>query len=96
LQTGALDLRATAAAGVYHLDASGVVGPQLSPISDQVTSFAGGVGLEANVRLSSALLLGAELCALALAPRPGIAVSTEQYLFERPFLSLSLGIGVEF
>ena len=96
LQTGALDLRATAAAGVYHLDASGVVGPPLSPVSDQVTSFAGGIGLSANVRLSSAVLLGAELAALELAPRPGIAVSTEQALFDRPYLTLSLGIGVEF
>ena len=96
LRTGALDLRATAATGVYHLDASGVVGPPLSPVSDQVTSFAGGIGLEANVRLSDALLLGAELGALALAPRPGIAVSTEQYLFDRPLVTLSFGLAVEF
>jgi hypothetical protein len=96
LQTGRLDLRATVAAGVYHLAASGVVGPPLSPVGDQVTSFAGGLGLEANVRLSAALLVGAELTGFALAPRPGIAVSTEQFLFDRPFLTLSLGIGVEF
>ena len=96
LQTGALDLRATAAAGVYHLAASGVVGPPLSPVSDQVTSFAGGIGLAANLRLSAALLLGAELGGFALAPRPGIAVASEQYLFDRPFLALSLGMGVEF
>lgn len=95
-QTGALDVRATAAAGVYHLAASGVVDPPLSPVSDQVTSFAGGIGLEANLRLSAALLVGAELAGFALAPRPGIAVSTEQYRFEWPFLSLSLGLGVEF
>ena len=95
-QTGALDLRATAAAGVYHLAASGVVDAPLAPVSDQVTSFAGGLGLEANLRLSAALLLGVELAGFALAPRPGIAVSTEQYRFEWPFLSLSLGLGVEF
>ena len=96
LQTGVLDVRATAAAGVYHLAASGVVGPPLSPVTDQVTSFAGGIGLEANVRLSAALLVGAELTGFALAPRPGIAVSSEQYLFERPFLASSLGLAVEF
>ena len=96
LQAGPLDLRASAAAGVYHLDASGVVGPPLSPVSDQVTSFAGGIGLEANLRLSPVLLIGAELAGFALTPRPGIAVSTERYLFDRPFLTLSSGLGVEF
>ena len=73
-----------------------MVGPPLSPISDQVTSFAGGLGVEADVRLTPALLLGAELAGLALGPRPGVAVSSERYLFDPPFLTLSLGIGVEF
>ena len=50
----------------------------------------------ANLRLSAALPVGAEFAAFALSPRPGIAVSTEQYLFERPLFTLSLGIGVEF
>ncbi|MET0792513.1 MAG: hypothetical protein ABW061_13410 [Polyangiaceae bacterium] len=95
-QTERLELRATAVAGVYHLDASGVVGPPLSPVSDEVTSFVGGVGLEAGLRLSSALLLGLELTGLALGPRPGVAVSSERYLFSLPILTLSAGIGVEF
>jgi hypothetical protein len=96
LQTERVELRATAAAGVYHLDANGVVGPPLSPVSDQVTSFACGVGVEADVRLTPALLLGAALAGFGLGPRPGVAVSSERYLFNPPFLTSSLGIGVEF
>ena len=96
LRSTRFDLRAIAAAGVYHLDASGVVGPPLAPVSDQVTSFAGGIGFAADVRLSPALLAGAELIGLELGPRPGVAVASERYLFDRPFLTLSAGLGVEF
>ncbi|MES1174212.1 MAG: hypothetical protein ABUL62_07760 [Myxococcales bacterium] len=96
VQTERVELRATAGAGVYRLDANGVVGPPLSPVSGHVTGFAGGVGVEADLRLSAALLVGAELSGFALGPRPGIAVASERYLYRAPFLSLSLGIGVEF
>ena len=95
-QSERFELRVIVAAGVYHLDASGVVGPPLAPLSDRVTSFAGGVGCAADVRLSPALLVGAELSGLALGPRPGVAVASEQYRFDRPFLTLNAGIGVEF
>jgi len=91
-----LELRPTLAAGIYHLDARGEVEPPLVARSAQVTSFAGGVGLEAAVRLSQVLLLGVELSALELTPRPAIAVLSDQYLFAWPFMTASIGLGVDF
>jgi len=96
LHSERFELRPALCAGVYHLDANGVVGPPLQPLSNRVTSFAAGLGVEAEIRLSGALVAGAELSALALGPRPGIAVSNERYLFVQPYLSASAGIGVEF
>ncbi len=90
------ELRPTASLGVYHFDANGVVGPPLAPVSDQVTSFAVGLGFAADVRVSSALFLVAEVSAATLAPRPGVAVSSERYLFAWPFLDASIGLGVSF
>ena len=95
-QSARFELRAIAAAGAYHLDASGVVGPPLAQRSDRVTSFAAGLGVAADVRLNPALLIGADLSAFALGPRPGVAVASERYLFDRPFLTASAGLGVEF
>jgi hypothetical protein len=95
-QSPLLELRPTLAAGIYHLDARGEVEPPLLARSAQVTSFAGGVGLEAALRLSQVLLLGVELSALELTPRPAIAVLNDQYLFAWPFVTASVGLGVDF
>jgi hypothetical protein len=95
-QSSVLELRPTLGAGIYRLDARGQVAPPLLARNAHVTSFAGGIGLEASVRLSRALLLGAELAAFELTPRPAIAVLDEQYLFAWPFVSASLGLGLDF
>jgi hypothetical protein len=89
-QSSVLELRPTLGAGIYRL------APPLLARNAHVTSFAGGIGLEASVRLSRALLLGAELAAFELTPRPAIAVLDEQYLFAWPFVSASLGLGLDF
>jgi hypothetical protein len=90
-----LHLRPTLAAGIYHLDARGQVAPPLGGQSDQVTSFAAGLGFDADLRLGQRLLLGAELSALLLTPRPAVAMLKEQYTFSWPFALVSVGLGIE-
>jgi hypothetical protein len=101
--SAAFELRPTLTAGIYHLDARGEVNPPsaahgvpLRAQNAEITSFAGGVGLEAALRLSRSLLLGAELSALELTPRPAVAVFTDQTRFAWPFVTASIGIGVDF
>jgi hypothetical protein len=101
--SAAFELRPTLTAGIYHLDARGEVNPPsaahgvpLRAQNAEITSFAGGVGLEAALRLSRSLLLGAELSALELTPRPAVAVFTDQARFAWPFVTASIGIGVDF
>ena len=96
LQSPSFELRPTLEAGIYRLDARGEVEPPLAARSAQVTSFAGGVGLEVAWRLSHALLVGAEISALELSPRPAIAVLTAEYRFAWPFVTVSAGLGVDF
>jgi hypothetical protein len=91
-----LELRGVAAAGVYHLDAHGDVAPPLASKSDKVTSFAGGLGLALDIRLTARIVWTVEGSALALAPQPAIALLTNQYTFAPPFATASTGIGVDF
>jgi hypothetical protein len=42
------------------------------------------------------LVVSAELSALALNPRPAVAVHSDEYRFPLPFITASAGIGVEF
>ncbi len=99
-QSSELELRPTLAAGAYRLDARGEVGaaesPQLVARNAGVTSFAAGVGLDADLRLSHGLLLGAELAAFELSPRPVVAVYDARDSFRVPFLTASVGVGVDF
>jgi hypothetical protein len=90
------ELRPTLAAGVYHLDARGDVEPPFVSQHAKVTSFAGGGGLEVAFRLGSTVVLGAEVSALALNPRPAVAVHEDEYRFPLPFMTASAGVGVEF
>lgn len=96
LQASLLELRGVLYTGIYHLDASGHVTPPLVARSAQVTSFAGGAGVEADVRLNRRLVVGAELSAFELAPRAAVAVSDEQYTFPWPFVTATMGFGMEF
>ncbi|HVR20632.1 MAG TPA: hypothetical protein VMS65_13070 [Polyangiaceae bacterium] len=95
-ESDVFELRPVLAAGIYYLDARGDVEPPLISQSAQITSFAGGGGLEAALRLTSTLVVGAELSAFALNPRPVVAVHSDEYEFPLPFVSASLGVGVEF
>ena len=88
--------RPTLAAGVYHLDARGDVEPPFVSQHAKVTSFAGGASLEVAFRLGSTVVLGAEVSALALNPRPAVAVHEDETRFPLPFMTASAGIGVEF
>jgi hypothetical protein len=92
----AFELRPLLAAGVYYLDARGDVEPPLVSQSAQVTAFAAGGGLEAALRLGSTIVISAEVSALALNPQPAVAVHQDEYVFPQPFMTASLGVGVEF
>jgi hypothetical protein len=92
----AFELRPTLAAGVYHLDARGEVEPPYVSQHAQITAFAAGGGLEATFRLGSSIVLGVELSALVLNPRPVVAVHDDEYVFPLPFVIASAGVGVEF
>jgi hypothetical protein len=96
LQNGPFELRGLAAAGVYHLDAHGDVAPPLASKSDQVTSFAGGLGLALDLRMTGRIVWTVEGSALALTPQPAVALLTNQYAFAPPFTTVSTGIGVDF
>lgn len=90
------ELRPLLAVGVYHFDAQGSVEPPLIGRSASVTSFAVGLGLELDFHLTTALTLGAEVSGYFTAPRPAIAILDEQYDFQVPLVTASLGMGVEF
>lgn len=89
------EIRSALATGVYHFDARGQVEPPNLAQSAGVTTFAGGLGLEADLRLSRTFLVGVEVSGLLVTPRPGVAVLDERYLFRWPLVTASLGIGVE-
>jgi hypothetical protein len=95
-QSGAFELSGVAAAGVYHLDAHGTVDPPLASRNDQVTSFAGGLGLAMTLRLAARIVWSVEGSALALTPQPAVALLANQYAFPAPFATAATGIGVDF
>jgi hypothetical protein len=92
----AFELSPMLAAGVYYLDARGNVEPPFVSQSAQITAFAGGGGLEAALRLGTTIVVSAEISALVLNPRPVVAVHDDEYAFPLPFMTASLGVGVEF
>ncbi len=96
LHTPRFELRPHAFVGVYRVDVSGEIDPPYAARSGQVTSFAAGVGLDASLRLSDRLSLGAGALALGLTPRPAVAVLSEEDRFSFPFVALNAGLGVEF
>lgn len=96
LAPGPFELGVVAGAGVYHLEARGEVDPPLAARSDQVTSALGSVGLELRARITSHVgaALGGQ--ALALSPRPGVAVGRERVLFRLPVVRAGAGVTVDF
>jgi hypothetical protein len=61
-----------------------------------VTSALGSLGLELRFRLTSHVgaALGGQ--AMAMAPRPGVAVGPERVLFRLPVVRAGAGVTVEF
>jgi hypothetical protein len=95
-RAGPFAFGAALGAGVYHLEARSEVSPPLSSRSDQVTSFALCFGpvLELHATETVAAIVG--LSALALSPRPGVAVGLERTLFAQPLIRGYAGMGVGF
>jgi hypothetical protein len=96
LQRGPFELCPALVAGVYHLDAIGEVQAPLTARSGQVTSFAAGLNLGVNWRLSQRLALGAAVSGLAFTPRPEVGLLAESARVSWPFLTASAGLGVAF
>jgi hypothetical protein len=96
LEPGRLELGPVLGAGVYHLQAQGDVAPPLSARSATVWSFAGSAGLEARLRLSEAVWLGAAAHGLLLTPRPVVAIDQSAEELAPPLLVASTGLGVSF
>jgi hypothetical protein len=91
-----LELGVIGGLGVYHLEARAEVNPPLVARSDQVTSALGSLGVELRFRLTSQVgtALGAQ--AMAMAPRPGVAVGPERVLFRLPVVRSGAGVTVDF
>jgi len=95
-RTGPFGLGATLGVGVYHLEARSEVNPPLSSRSDQVTSFASSLGLFAELHATDTVAAVGGVSALALTPRPGVAVGPERALFREPLIRAFLGMAVDF
>lgn len=65
-------------AGAYHLEATGVVEPPFVARTEQLWSFAANAGLRARYFFDRTVSLGFDVSALALLPRPVIAVDQER------------------
>jgi len=95
-QTERVQLGGSLGAGVYHLTARSEVDPPLASRSDDVLSALGSLGAFVDVYPTRVVALTAGVSALALTPRPGVAVGSEQTLFSQPLFRVSLGMGVDF
>jgi hypothetical protein len=91
-----LELGVVGGLGVYHLEARAEVDPPLVARSDQVTRALGSLGLELRVRLTSHVGAALGGPAMAMAPRPGVAVGPERVLFRLPVVRAGAGVTVEF
>jgi hypothetical protein len=96
LDRAGLELGPVLGAGVYHLHAQGEVTLPLTAQTATVWSFAGSGGVEARLRVSQALWLGAAAQALLLTPRPVVGIDTSSEPLGQPLLLASAGLGVAF
>jgi hypothetical protein len=64
--------------------------------SDHVTSFAASLGVLLDLSLTNTVAAVGGVSALALTPRPGVAVASERTLFLEPLLRAELGMAVNF
>lgn len=95
LSTERFELRPSVLLGVYRADVVGQVSAPFASRSGSVTSFAAGVGLDLGLRLGERLVVGGELSALTLSPRPVIAVLEDEYRYAPVIVNASVGVGVE-
>jgi hypothetical protein len=93
---GAVELGVVAGVGVYHLEARAEVDPPFVARTDQVTSALASAGLELRFHVTSHVgaALGGQ--AMALAPRPGVAVGPERVLYRLPIVRAGAGVTVDF
>jgi hypothetical protein len=95
-RAGPFGMKGTLGLGVYHLEARSEVSPPWSSRSDQVTSLSASLGLLLELHATAAVSALAGVSAIALTPRPGVAVGPERTLFREPLLRASVGMGVDF
>jgi hypothetical protein len=95
-RAGPFGLEGTLGLGVYHLEARSEVKPPLASKSDDVTSFAGSLGVLLELRATRAVAAVGGASAVLLTPRPGVAVERERTLFLQPLLRAELGMAVSF
>jgi len=95
-RTGPWSLVGVAGAGVYHLDARSQVEPPFISRENQVTSFASTLGLLIELDATETLSVHAGATALALTPRPGVAIAEERTLFQQPLVRAFAGMAVDF
>jgi hypothetical protein len=93
---GAFGVEGTLGLGAYHLEARSEVAPPLTSKSDDVTSFAASLGVLFVLHASEAVAAIGGVSAIALTPRPGVAIGPERTLFVQPLLRAELGMAVEF
>lgn len=96
LRSGAFTLSAAGGAGLYHLHAQGEPDPPLVGQSDDVNSFLASVGLSAEFRFASGVALVVGGRALALTPRPIVAIDQEQTTLSMPLAVVSAGLAIDF
>lgn len=96
LDRASLELGVVAGLGVYHLEARAEVDPPFVARTDQVTSALASVGLELRFRFTTHVgaALGGQ--AMALAPRPGVAVGPERVIYHLPVVRAGAGVTVDF
>jgi hypothetical protein len=91
-----IEVGASLAAGVHRLEAQGRPNPPLLAKNEDAWSFAGAVGAHGEVRLTTNAAIGLNVRAIALTPRPGVAVNTSVGMLQFPLLGGSVGLLVGF
>jgi len=91
-----IELGASLSAGAHRLEAQGKPNPPLVAQNADVWSFAGALGAHGDLRLTSSAAIGLNVRAIALMPRPGVAVDTNVAVLQFPLLSGSVGLLVGF
>ncbi|HTQ06752.1 MAG TPA: hypothetical protein VMI54_23005 [Polyangiaceae bacterium] len=95
-ESGPFVLAGVLGAGAYHLEARSEVEPPLVSRQKDLTSFATNLGVLLELHATEAVSVEAGAAALALTPRPGVAIAEQRTLFREPLLRAYAGMGVDF